>query len=269
MRAPHLATLLVLLVSGCGAFQPFDRDQAKNPGETDQAVLDSDTDLPDAGKGGRDTDGKKPSGGRGDTFEGSWDDSDPARDTDFGVPGKGDSGAGDSGSTGDSGSAGDSGSTGDSGSAGDSGSPGDSGSAGDSGSTGDSGLPGFGDLGCRDLCYWSADGLCDDGGAGADSSLCPYGSDCSDCGPRALTPSGGLCVDTCRFAGDGECDDGAPPPYALTAACAFGTDCTDCGPRNAAMHCENTCEPDGVCDEDDGTCPFLTDCYDCGGLVIP
>ena len=35
---------------------------------------------------------------------------------------------------------------------------------------------------------WMSDGVCDDGGPGADFSQCPYGTDCDDCGTR-LAPS--------------------------------------------------------------------------------
>lgn len=37
---------------------------------------------------------------------------------------------------------------------------------------------------CIDTCTWSGDGECDDGGPGAVTDSCPYGTDCSDCGLR-------------------------------------------------------------------------------------
>jgi len=37
---------------------------------------------------------------------------------------------------------------------------------------------------CEDTCRWSADGVCDDGGPHAEFGVCPYGTDCTDCGPR-------------------------------------------------------------------------------------
>ena len=39
---------------------------------------------------------------------------------------------------------------------------------------------------CEDSCYydWNGDGSCDDGGDGADYSVCNLGSDCTDCGAR-------------------------------------------------------------------------------------
>lgn len=45
-------------------------------------------------------------------------------------------------------------------------------------------------------CSYESDGVCDDGGAGSEYSLCSKGSDCFDCGPRcgepALPPSPSL-----------------------------------------------------------------------------
>ena len=45
---------------------------------------------------------------------------------------------------------------------------------------------------CDDTCHpantreqlQTSDGVCDDGGPGAEWSDCPYGTDCRDCGPR-------------------------------------------------------------------------------------
>jgi hypothetical protein len=37
---------------------------------------------------------------------------------------------------------------------------------------------------CDDTCRFQSDGECDDGGPGSLYSLCDYGSDCTDCGPR-------------------------------------------------------------------------------------
>lgn len=42
--------------------------------------------------------------------------------------------------------------------------------------------PGVG--GCTNTCSDAFDGLCDDGGPGADFSICDFGTDCADCGPR-------------------------------------------------------------------------------------
>jgi hypothetical protein len=85
---------------------------------------------------------------------------------------------------------------------------------------------------CTDTCEYASDGYCDDGGAGSDGAVCPWGSDCADCGPRTGTPPPppmGGCTDSCPWAFDFECDDGGPG--AITDLCEFGTDCFDCGPR--------------------------------------
>ncbi|MCK6528015.1 hypothetical protein L6R50_10805 [Myxococcota bacterium] len=37
---------------------------------------------------------------------------------------------------------------------------------------------------CSDTCDWAWDGECDDGGYGADTEACEYGTDCGDCGER-------------------------------------------------------------------------------------
>ncbi len=41
-----------------------------------------------------------------------------------------------------------------------------------------------GGLLCMDTCDWAGDGVCDDGGPGAEYDVCAYGTDCADCGPR-------------------------------------------------------------------------------------
>lgn len=40
------------------------------------------------------------------------------------------------------------------------------------------------DLKCNEDCNHSQDNECDDGGPGAEYSICPNGSDCADCGDR-------------------------------------------------------------------------------------
>ena len=140
---------------------------------------------------------------------------------------------------------------------------------------------------CTNTCVHAHDGDCDDGGPDSDYSLCEYGTDCADCGPRpadeapedesvgafaipqqAESPEpnedGMLCTNTCRHAHDGDCDDGGPG--ADFDLCEYGTDCADCGPRppqqdsssgadsshsSSEMICSNTCEyaDDGDCDD--------------------
>ncbi len=47
---------------------------------------------------------------------------------------------------------------------------------------------------CSNTCAFANDGDCDDGGPGSDFSLCGFGTDCADCGPRTFSggdePSG-------------------------------------------------------------------------------
>jgi hypothetical protein len=43
---------------------------------------------------------------------------------------------------------------------------------------------------CMDACRWNDDGECDDGGPGFEHNFCSPGTDCTDCGPRALNPNG-------------------------------------------------------------------------------
>jgi hypothetical protein len=94
---------------------------------------------------------------------------------------------------------------------------------------------------CSNTCRYASDGDCDDGGPGAEYSLCSRGSDCRDCGSRAPPPpppasssgssSTSLCSNSCSYASDGDCDDGgAGAEYSL---CNPGTDCQDCGTGSA------------------------------------
>ncbi len=68
-----------------------------------------------------------------------------------------------------------------------------------------SGEPGGGDVDdftsiCFDYCEFAYDGECDDGGPGAAYAVCDFGSDCYDCGERALDDLG-LRQVTHRFRG--------------------------------------------------------------------
>ena len=90
---------------------------------------------------------------------------------------------------------------------------------------------------CSELCYWTADGACDDGGDGASYTECALGTDCVDCGPRvvlapppvAAAPPGAVCLNACAYANDGECDDGLDG--STYDVCQPGEDCQDCGAR--------------------------------------
>jgi len=106
---------------------------------------------------------------------------------------------------------------------------------------------------CSNTCSPAANtnGICSDGGPGAEYSSCLLGTDCNDCGrryepspppstgttpPPAPSPpptsTGGGCSETCNYASDNDCDDGGPgSDY---SSCTLGTDCTDCGPRSPA-----------------------------------
>ena len=148
-----------------------------------------------------------------------------------------------------------------------------------------------------DACVYTGDGDCDDGGPGNDYDLCPFGTDCTDCGPRETmspppspspapdSPPGFVCTNDCGYAGDGDCDDGGPgSEYEL---CDAGTDCDDCGstdttlpvevqdpaapplpptpayPPNDAVLCTDDCHYafDGDCD-DGGVGSEYTECYE-------
>lgn len=102
---------------------------------------------------------------------------------------------------------------------------------------------------CLNTCGFKNDGSCDDGGPDSSFSVCEFGTDCADCGPRVDKN----CRNTCSFHDDGECDE--------PGLCEFGTDCADCG----AGTCRDDCAYsfDGVCDEP-GICDPGTDCTDCG-----
>jgi MYXO-CTERM domain-containing protein len=95
----------------------------------------------------------------------------------------------------------------------------------------DSGPPeGFLDL-CSDTCPTTPEaalnGICEDGGSASVSAICPFGTDCTDCGtPRNSVD--GACDDSCAMT-NGQCEDGGP--LSVSTACTLGTDCTDCGPR--------------------------------------
>ena len=128
---------------------------------------------------------------------------------------------------------------------------------------------------CEDTCASKKDGICDDGGQDSVTSLCQWGTDCSDCGRRSGTLTElRLCTDTCRKARDGTCDDGGKGSVFGTV-CKLGTDCTDCGPRMSGPSpselCTDTCKSagDGICDDGDSdavydSCDWGTDCNDCG-----
>ena len=147
---------------------------------------------------------------------------------------------------------------------------------------------------CSDTCNYANDGFCNDGIT--TNRSCPTGTDCSDCGPRALQEAGHLqhpahdvlCKDACPLWNrDGVCQDGGDASSG-DQLCSLGTDCTDCGERVQLEHwafassptppqgfygvCSDTCtgmSNDGVCDDgganaETAHCGFGEDCSDCG-----
>ena len=103
---------------------------------------------------------------------------------------------------------------------------------------------------CTDECVFALDGVCDDGGPGAElvDAFCEYATDCADCGeriglpvapppnlpppPSPLVPGQMLaCLHSCSTANDGVCNDGGPGAPQDSFVCQLGSDCNDCGPR--------------------------------------
>lgn len=76
---------------------------------------------------------------------------------------------------------------------------------------------------------YAADGFCDDGGPGSEFSVCPLGSDCTDCG-RGERLATYTCSNSCRFAHDGQCDE-VVGASTWSSDCSPGTDCADCHPQ--------------------------------------
>ncbi|KOO33881.1 calcium binding hemolysin, partial [Chrysochromulina tobinii] len=76
------------------------------------------------------------------------------------------------------------------------------------------------DGGCTETCSSSSDGVCDDGGSGAEGyGYCNHGTDCADCGPRSTTTYSIAAADV---DGDGDLDvllgnSGSPSRVLLNA----------------------------------------------------
>jgi hypothetical protein len=100
---------------------------------------------------------------------------------------------------------------------------------------------------CTETCTYSDDGACDDGGEGSKFSLCDFGTDCIDCGPRDPAD----CVPACEGATCG--------PDGCGGMC--GT-CADTEMCIAAACVSCACEP-GQC----GTNACGTDCGMCDGAM--
>ena len=88
---------------------------------------------------------------------------------------------------------------------------------------------------CTETCGFSNDGGCDDGGPGASFSLCAFGTDCADCGPRAL-------VNECEVNNGGCAQVFNDTPDAFQCACNDGfllnADGTNCD--MLVNECENS-----------------------------
>ncbi|MEC7948797.1 MAG: hypothetical protein VX265_14615 [Myxococcota bacterium] len=256
----HLRLMMLMVLVGCGTFGlSSDKPEVDSGGSS--ADLDGDPGgASETGLSGVDRqEGTEP----GDCRDGADNDADglfdcddpgcagsPDCDDGGGDSGGGASGSGSSGGSGSGGGTSGSGSSGGSGSGGGTSGSGSSGGGGSGGGTSGSGSSGGGGSGggtsgsgssgggtggggggtiCLTTCSWDGDGVCDDGGTASSFSVCDFGTDCSDCGPRDP------CTDTCTpwytssYAGDGDCDDGETG--AVSSMCDVGTDCTDCGPR--------------------------------------
>ncbi|MEM6958474.1 MAG: hypothetical protein AAF645_22520 [Myxococcota bacterium] len=125
---------------------------------------------------------------------------------------------------------------------------------------------------CLESCDFSDDGDCDDGGPDSDFSLCDYGTDCTDCGPRAELP-----VD-CRLnfnadcapdqrcecdegSGTCLCEDGPRGDRTLGDACDDELQCESGACIDA--RCSAPCERSSDCDEPLSDCqPFLGFCVE-------
>ena len=139
---------------------------------------------------------------------------------------------------------------------------------------------------CLNTCDYAGGGSCSDGGPGSEFDICPFGTDCVDCGPRLGRPPPPplvLCGETCVYASDTDCDDGGPGSE--FGDCALGTDCTDCGPRQPIRPpppppnvpgalCGESClyTSDALCDDggpgsEYAECTYGSDCADCGPRV--
>jgi hypothetical protein len=133
---------------------------------------------------------------------------------------------------------------------------------------------------CSDTCSDAADGYCDDGGPFADTSICSFGSDCSDCGAREDNDGDGFYDDMGTTPLDPnvssqlDCDDDDAdinPNATETANDSIDQDCDGVDLQTSVEMCDDSCgsNNDGVCDDDgflatNSSCDLGTDCTDCG-----
>ena len=144
------------------------------------------------------------------------------------------------------------------------------------------------DPACNDTCSTSSDGVCQDGGPGAQSDVCSLGTDCTDCGSRApecgngLVESSEVCDgldlagQTCQTQGF---DSGVLACASDCGAfdvigCSDGSTCGD-GSIEGREECEGSALAGGTCSGEGftggllgcnpTTCMYDTSgCYDCG-----
>jgi len=124
---------------------------------------------------------------------------------------------------------------------------------------------------CSNTCSTAADGICDDGGPGAETTTCTFGDDCTDCGARNAGPGG-------YYAGS-EVTNGKYPTLGTEAILSnpsgnYGylpNRATRENPQGIPALCGETCSSSSDGDCDDGgfgaeysNCAYGTDCTDCG-----
>jgi hypothetical protein len=154
----------------------------------------------------------------------------------------------------------------------------------DAGHTGGDQPPTGAPVSCTDICTYAGDGECDDGGPDSAYSVCDFGTDCMDCGPRdpatcvsrceERTCGSDGCGGTCGMCPEGaECVAGACDLGPCEGRCAVGDYCNgDTGEcESGTLTCNNACRfaGDGECDDGGPMCAFRlcdfgSDCGDCG-----
>ena len=148
-------------------------------------------------------------------------------------------------------------------------------------------------LRCLDTCQHSGDDLCDDGGDGAQYSMCPIGTDCTDCGRRVThnppappapppAPPSAPRPPTNPFTFYYNPLDTSPEtPMVVPCGNLLRP---SRGPQDWHLLCDDSCfvsrfgigtsfASDGICDDGVnrgtwGACPVGSDCSDCGPRCI-
>jgi hypothetical protein len=143
---------------------------------------------------------------------------------------------------------------------------------------GDADADGDGEIICEDECGvdngFVADGVCQDVSPGVPRSVCPFGHDCTDCGPRRWSE----CTPDCGEPGaehecgsdgcQGECGAGCTAPAVCTDD--VGLCCTptceegwECGYDGCGGLCGPGCGPNQICDDDGMSGMGTYWCFDC------